>query len=127
MVRMGKIVISVIATTGYNEILSSPNRRYKRFLLYMQGSRRDILVYIAERKSIFKENKKKTFYPCFILTPNTGIPKGGLWFLLFLKMQTRTNITNTSRSIEFRSVTDLHNNELKRCTGTSKNYTTELT
>ena len=35
MVRMGKIVISVIATTGYNdEILSSPDRRYKRFLLY---------------------------------------------------------------------------------------------
>ena len=36
MVRMGKIVISVIATTGYNdEILSSPDRRYKRFLLYL--------------------------------------------------------------------------------------------
>jgi len=36
VVRMGKIVISVIATTGYNdEILSSPDRRYKRFLLYM--------------------------------------------------------------------------------------------
>ena len=35
MVRMGKIVISVIATTGYNvEILSSPDRCYKRFLLY---------------------------------------------------------------------------------------------
>jgi len=34
MVRMDKIVISVIATTGYNdEILSSPDRRYKRFLL----------------------------------------------------------------------------------------------
>jgi len=29
MVRMGKIVISVMATTGYNdEILSSPDRRY---------------------------------------------------------------------------------------------------
>jgi len=32
MVRMGKIVISVVATTGYNdEILSSPDRRYKDF------------------------------------------------------------------------------------------------
>ena len=31
--RVGKIVISVIATPGYNdEILSSPDRRYKRFL-----------------------------------------------------------------------------------------------
>ena len=38
VVRMGKIVISVIATTGYNdEILSSPDRRYKRFLVYMRG------------------------------------------------------------------------------------------
>jgi len=37
MVRMGKIVISVIATTGYNDkILSSPDRRYKRFLLYFE-------------------------------------------------------------------------------------------
>jgi len=36
MVRIGKIVISVTATTGYNdEILSSPDRRYKRFLLYL--------------------------------------------------------------------------------------------
>ena len=35
MARTGKIGISVKATTGYNdEILSSPNRRYKRFLLY---------------------------------------------------------------------------------------------
>jgi len=34
MVRMGKFVISFIATTGYkDEILSSPDRRYKRFLL----------------------------------------------------------------------------------------------
>ena len=36
MVRMGKIVISVIAIAGYNdEILSSPDRRYKRFLLLL--------------------------------------------------------------------------------------------
>ena len=35
---MGKIGISVIATTGYNdEILSSPDRRYKRFLLYFNN------------------------------------------------------------------------------------------
>ena len=34
MIRVGKIVISVIATTGYNdEILSSTDRRYERFLL----------------------------------------------------------------------------------------------
>jgi len=36
VVRMGKIGISVIATTGYNdEILSSLDHRYKRFLLYL--------------------------------------------------------------------------------------------
>jgi len=34
VVRIRKIVLSVIATTGYNdEILSSPDRRYKRFLM----------------------------------------------------------------------------------------------
>jgi len=38
VVRVGKIVISVIATTEYNdEILSSPHRRYKRFLLYLNS------------------------------------------------------------------------------------------
>jgi len=37
VVRVGKIVISVIATTGCNdEILNSPDRRYKRSLLYLQ-------------------------------------------------------------------------------------------
>jgi len=36
---MGKIGLSVIATTGYNdEILSSPDRRYKRFLLYFKDT-----------------------------------------------------------------------------------------
>ena len=41
---MGKIVISVIATTGYNdEILNSPDRRYKRFLLYKYTLQKDYL------------------------------------------------------------------------------------
>jgi len=39
VVRMGKIGISIIATTGYNdEILSSLDRHYKRFLLYLVAS-----------------------------------------------------------------------------------------
>jgi len=48
MVRMGKIVISVIATTGYNdEIFSSPDRRYKRFLLYVYS----FYVFLMEIKA----------------------------------------------------------------------------
>ena len=58
MVRMGKIVISVIATTGYNdEILSSPDRRYKRFLLYSKpeiGNKNPVCQYLnAYSRSTF--------------------------------------------------------------------------
>jgi len=54
---MGKIVISVIATTGYNdEILSSPDRRYKRFLLYCDlRSFIDLfVVLLVNKKKIMK-------------------------------------------------------------------------
>jgi len=45
-------VISVIATTGYNdEILSSPDRRYKRFLLYLVDGYLDLSLKINDKKA----------------------------------------------------------------------------
>jgi len=53
VVRVGKIVISVVATTGYNdEILSSPDRRYERFLLYLHVRELRTVSYIQYFKFI---------------------------------------------------------------------------
>jgi len=49
----------------------------------MESSRRDLLNYVAEHRSILKNNQN-TFYPRFSLTPKacTAFPKTGVLFLL---------------------------------------------
>jgi len=50
----------------------------------VESSRRDLLIDVAEHRSILKNDQNK-FYPRFSFTPKTGIafPKTGVLFLLW--------------------------------------------